>query len=204
MGLSDDDLLAVVDAFGAAAIGAEDWLHALSRLAEVTGSEAGQLIGYGAHGQEPFMWTADPDPGWLERFAEYGAADPKINPRIGLGMRMPILRLLTDQDAISRDERRQHPLYADYFDRNDRPFICAANLVKDQERWVELAVLRTRRQGEITDQQRAVFAALAPHVRAAVHMQRCWRIAAHRYWPVSWRRSRLPCSSSTGGAWYGR
>lgn len=171
MALSDEDLFPVVDAFSAAAVGAEDWRAALGRLAEATGSEAGQLIGYGGLERDPFMWVSDPDPSWLERAAEYGATDPNINPRLAVGLRTPVLRLLTDQDVIGRDERRRHPLYADYFDPSDRPFISATNLVNEDRRWTGLAVLRTHRQGEITDRQRAVFAALAPHVRAAVHAQ---------------------------------
>lgn len=62
----DDHWLAVIDAFGAAALGSEPWTDALSKFAHLTGSRGGQLIGIGPQGPlAELNCIADEDLGWL-------------------------------------------------------------------------------------------------------------------------------------------
>lgn len=171
MGPSNEHWLSLADAFSAAAVGAEEWPAVLARLASLTGSMTGQVIGFGPSPADAFMWMADPEPGWIDSIVDAGGTDPTINPRLDAGLRAPVLSLITDAEVISREERRRHPLYADFFDRVDRPYICATTLIQDGARRTGLAVLRSHRQGEISAEQRALFAAIAPYARAAIHTQ---------------------------------
>lgn len=167
--LNDERWLSLADAFNAAALDSSGWPKALTRLAEATGSRAGQLLGTGAGGG--FNWLIDPEPDWIDDIVAAGGLNPAINPRIDAGLKSPALQLITDRDIITNEERRRNPLYADYLDRYDRPFICATSLFNEPGNWVGLAVLRTRAQGEIDRKQSRVLASLAPHVRAAVRTQ---------------------------------
>jgi hypothetical protein len=164
---SDEQWLALVDLFGAATLDANAWEDALAALAAATGSVGAQLIGYGASGAGEFNWVVDPEPGWVAEITAAGGTDPSINPRLTAGVRLPVLHSLTDQEIISVAERRRNRVYADFFDRFDRPYICATNLLKEDGVSVGLAVLRRQCEGEITANQRAIFESVAPHARAA-------------------------------------
>lgn len=169
---SDEHWLSIVDMFSAAAMGAAKWPEALFGLAAATGSEGVQLVGFGPRSVENFMWVADPEDEWVHTIDDAGGSDAYFNPRLRAGLEAPVLALITDPDIISREERRRHPLYADFFDRYNRPYICATTLIRESNSHVGVAALRTSQQGEINDHQRAAFSSLAPHIRAALQTQK--------------------------------
>ena len=168
---NDENWLVLVDACNSAALGVGSWTDALAGLAAATNSRSGQLIGFGASATAGFNWLTDLDPDLIRQVADAGGTDPASNPRLAAGMRAGTLSLITDTEVISRQERRRHPIYAEFLDRYDVPFICATNVVKDKDLAVGLAVLRSRSQGEIEGEQRRLFASIAPHVRSAVLTQ---------------------------------
>lgn len=169
--VGEEDWLSIVDAFNAAALEQGSWLDALAGLAAATGSRSGQLIAFGSSAVSQFNWLTEVDPAWLEALVAAGGTDPSCNPRLAAGIRAPALQLLTDADVISPEERRRNPIYADFLDSHDVPFIGATSLIKESRQVVGLAVLRSHAQGEIDADQQRVFASIAPHVRSAVRTQ---------------------------------
>lgn len=168
---SDEQWLAIADAFHAAALGAGSWLDALAQLARATGSRAGELIGLGSEHAVPFNWVAGIDREWTDEFIAIDGGNPAINPFVRAGVRARPLEVLASSDFVTPEERRHGFFLADFCRRHDTVHICLSPLIKEQDSVVGLAVIRSASEGEITAQQRKLFAALAPHVRAAVRTQ---------------------------------
>jgi DNA-binding CsgD family transcriptional regulator len=167
MGFLDDDAwLKLVDAFNAAAVSGSDWQGPLEMLAAATGSRCAQLVGFGSD-MTPFNLISGLDDDTVQALTELGGADPRFNPRIETGMRLGALRTMTDADVAAPGERRRHPFYADLLPRFELPHICAMMLEQAPARNVGIALLRTGREGEASDQQRRYFASLGVHLRSA-------------------------------------
>lgn len=164
-------LLPLIDAFSAAPFEEQGWIEALDRLARATGSQTGQLMAFAPDGPAPLNWMADDELDRLAEFERAGGTDPDVNPRMRAGMAAPLLKVLTDDELVPPEVRRRSRFFAELLPRYDRPHFCAVGLVRQEKLIVGLSVLRTRRQGEISRVQRALFSAVAPHVRAAAQTQ---------------------------------
>jgi DNA-binding CsgD family transcriptional regulator len=86
-------------------------------------------------------------------------------------MQAPVLKVLAESDFISRDEYARHPHYQSFAIPHDIPYICLTPLERRDDMLIGLAVVRSQKQGHVTDRQREIFGAVAPHVRAAVRTQ---------------------------------
>lgn len=168
---SEAGLLAVIDRFQSAALGEGTWLEALEGVAQATGSRTGQLIGLGSEAAVPFNWMTEMPPEASGVFLEAGGGDPRTNRRVGLGSMIPELQVLADGDFAAYGRPDDPPDLNDWFDRFDVPHICLSPLIKQEGLLVGLAVLRSRKDGHIDENQRRVFSQLAPHLRAAVRTQ---------------------------------
>jgi DNA-binding CsgD family transcriptional regulator len=168
---NDEHWLSIADAFNAAAVGSGSWLDALDGLARATGSRAGELIGLGSAHTVPFNWVTDLDQDWLDDFINIDGGNPAVNPFVRAGSQIPVLKVLASGDFLTREERRSNMFIAEHANRFDVPHICLTPLLKTDNMLVGMAVMRSSRQGEIGDAQRAVFTSIAPHVRAAVRTQ---------------------------------
>jgi len=168
---SDEQWLNLADSFYGAALDADRWYPALEGLATATGSRSGQLITIGPDAVVPINIMTNLDPEALDQFVACRGGDPEINPRVNAGMHAPVLKVLAENDFLTVDEHARHPHYDEFARPWDIPFICLATLERHENLLIGLAVLRSQAQGHITAEQRAVFASLAPHVRAAVRMQ---------------------------------
>lgn len=167
----EDRILALADAFQTAALEGQGWYGALEALAEATGSQTGELIGLGSDAAVPFNLMTNIDPGFLTAFAAEGGGDPRINPYVRAGVAAPVLRVLADPDFMSAEDYRRDAWYHDFLLPWDVPHICLTTLERRDATVIGLAVGRSRANGPIGDEQRAVFTALAPHVRVAVRTQ---------------------------------
>jgi DNA-binding CsgD family transcriptional regulator len=167
----EEQVIAVSDAFYAAALGRGSWYSALEGLAAATGSRVGQLISLGSNATVPINVMTNIDPAAHQAFLDCGGGDPRINPRVNAGASAPIHKVLAECDFISADEHRRHPHYDEFARPWDIPFICLTTLARDEDMLIGLAVARSQSEGHISSEQRAVFSSLAPHVRAAVRMQ---------------------------------
>lgn len=170
--ISDEsDLLSVIDRFQSAALGEATWLEALEGVARATGSRTGQIIGLGSQAAVPFNWMTEMPDEASEDFLEAGGGDPQVNRRVALGGSIPELEVLADGDFAAYGRPDDPAEIKAWVDRYDVPHICLSPLIKQDGLLVGLAVLRSQKNGHITDEQRRVFSCLAPHLRAAVRTQ---------------------------------
>jgi DNA-binding CsgD family transcriptional regulator len=172
---TDEEWLATVDAFESAATGVRPWEKALQRLAHITGSQSGQLLGVRSDCSVRFSILSDGDHGnghgnthangYLNgngNGAERHAATSYFAPALGLW----------DKPAhATREKCRRDPLYQQVLNAGDRPFIFLKTLDTLDGTTIGLVAARSARDEQITNEQRQVFAALVPHARAAVRMQ---------------------------------
>jgi DNA-binding CsgD family transcriptional regulator/PAS domain-containing protein len=168
---SDDHWLAVTDVFYAAAIGEQSWEVALDMLAQATGSQMGQLIGIGSKAAVPFNLITNIDPRFTPEFEKMGGGDPAINPRVKAGMGGRPLEVLAESDFINPEEYKKHPHLQEVRQRWGVAYICLSTLERRNGMLIGLAAGRTEQQGHISTSERACFASLAPHMRAAVLTQ---------------------------------
>lgn len=168
----DDEIwLAVVDAFQAAGVGSGSWYDALSALAKVTGSRSGQLIGVGSPDAVPFNLVTDVAPEWGRDFVASGGGDPQRNPLIGAALMTPVLGVITTAEFLPPEARRRNEFMQWQESRYEFRTGCLTPLIKAPDMHVGIGVLRTKSQGDIDPRQKAIFASLTPHVRAAVRTQ---------------------------------
>lgn len=160
--------LAVVDRLQAAALSETSWEVALADLAAATGSRSGQLIGLGADAAVPFNIATNVDPEWLAEFAAMGGGEPARNPRVAAGISAPALTVLAEADYLTLDAYRRDVLIQHLAQKWDLAHSCLTPLERTEGLLVGLAVLRSQKEGPITDTQKAIFASLAAHARGAV------------------------------------
>jgi DNA-binding CsgD family transcriptional regulator len=168
---SDEQWLAIADEFYNAAVDSSRWHGALERLAAATGSRTGELITIGHDAVVPINLMTNVDPDLHAAAAECRIGDPAVNPRVKAGMTSPVLKVMAECDFLTPEEHAVHPHYNEFARPWDIPYICLATLERQKDLLIGLAVCRSEREGHIDDEQRRVFASLAPHVRAAVKMQ---------------------------------
>jgi len=166
-----DEWLAITDEFHAAAIDNSRWYPALAALASATGSRCGQLLGIGASAAVPFNIATNIDPAALRAFSESGRADPKINPRVKVGIESAILQINTEAEFLTAEEHDRHPHYEEFARPWDIPYSCFTLLERRDDLAIGLTVLRSKHEGPILAEQRQRFTSVAPHVRAAVRTQ---------------------------------
>jgi DNA-binding CsgD family transcriptional regulator len=171
MSIDDHRWLSIADTFAAAALTDGSWLDALSALAIATGSRAGELIGFGSVNSVPFNYVTDLGPDWVEDFIAAGGGDPEVNPIVRAGSGCSVLHVRSSAEFITPEERRSNPFMAEHAHHFDIPYICLTPLVKESGTLIGLAVLRSAGQGEISANERSIFASIAPHALAAVRTQ---------------------------------
>lgn len=154
---SDDHLLKVSDLFGAAALDG-DWTAALNGFADACGGAHGQLTGVSGEAEVRFRWSP--------RLAAEALDEPAANPRVRMGLTLPVLEAWHEVDGLGADLS-----YAEFCRRHDIPYGSQTPLTRDPSGVIGLSVLRTRAQGAPAAEDRRTFERLAPHARAAVKMQ---------------------------------
>ncbi|MEC3950685.1 helix-turn-helix transcriptional regulator [Sphingobium sp. HWE2-09] len=158
------------DLFLSAALEPEKWGDALQAMAQATGSGHGQLIGFGP-GASGFNWISDIDTSIVPIGAAIDQASPDLNFRVAADG-------LPDRPAIVHeahyDMTRQTLRSGDYLDMcSDFDIFdgCQTRLIAANDQMVGLAVLRNRKDGRTSQQDRDMFAHIAGHARAAVRLQ---------------------------------
>lgn len=170
-GVSQKSVEAAAELFQAAGLGQASWEAALDSLAAVTGSTGAQLIGLGSEATVPFNVMTGVPAETGEAFVAVGGGDPAINSRVRIGMRAAELEVLDETAFTTAADMRLHPEYGEWIRAWDMHHTCLTNLVAEPDRHAGLALLRGARQGNVDDEQKRAFAALAAHARAAVRTQ---------------------------------
>lgn len=159
--------LSLADAFHGAALGQTSWDFALAVLAAATGSKAGELVGLGV---TPMHVITEVSPEQLAVFASVGGHDPALNPRVRSGISAQPMVVLDQADIeVGSDGRLHRPLEAS-LEAFDVPFACLTTLKKTETSLLGLSVLRTRKSGNVSPEQKAMFTLGAHHARNAMHM----------------------------------
>ena len=165
--VDEDGWLGLADDFQAAAIDGEGWDEALGKLAEATGSRHGLLICFDK-ADDWLNVSTGVDPQLHSAHLAAGGADPRINPRLRAGLAHSPLVPISESDFITPEGMKQDRFYREFAEPWAVPFICLTAVEGHDESRVYLSVLRSRKQGHISEQQKRLFASFAPHVRAAV------------------------------------
>jgi DNA-binding CsgD family transcriptional regulator len=168
---SDEHWLEIADEFYSAAVDGTRWYPALEKLAAATGSRSGELITVGHNAAIPINLMTNVDPAIHVAADVCRIGDPAVNPRVNAGMHAPALKVMAENDFLTPGEHAIHPHYDEFARPWDIPYSCLAVLERSSDLMIGLAVLRSEKEGHIEAPERAVFASLAPHVRAAVRMQ---------------------------------
>jgi DNA-binding CsgD family transcriptional regulator len=111
-----------------------------------------------------FSTVTNIDPAIPRIFAETAA----INLRVAAANAAPVLKVMSDWDFTTPEAYRRDRFSQEVLQPFDIPFVCLTTVERSQQAFVALAILRSRREGDITPEQRQVFATIAPHVRVAV------------------------------------
>ena len=165
-------LVALADAFAAAAVDETLWLPALARLASATKSARAQIVGVQGSGITLFEFVNDIDATMLRDFEAVRGFDPHANYRMAAGMTAPVLTIV---DERHYDRRMPGPIadgYRDFCRDHRMPHGCQSTLFGPAGGLVGFALLRSEQDGPTTADQRALFGAAALHARAAVQVQR--------------------------------
>lgn len=152
----------------AAAFDAGRWDDALRAVATATGSRLGQLIAISENDGVLSSHLPDADPEYMRAWVEHRCDDPAVNSRIRIGGAAKPMRSLDENAFTTEADKRRTPVYGKLIGQADIPFACVANLLREPDLMVGLAVLRGRDQGNIRAEQRRAFDLLAWHVRQAV------------------------------------
>lgn len=164
------DIAGVIDRLAEAPYAEDQWPEALRLLAAATGSTFSQLAGWTKRGQLPLNLTWNEPDGMIEHWMALGGTDPDINPVVRVGLRTPELRLLSDDEVMTRDARKRLPLWQDIYEAYDLPHPCLTTIWRDgvdPSYHLILVVNRNGRAGSIEPAERAAFAAIALRWREA-------------------------------------
>lgn len=159
------------DMFLSAALEPHLWGDAIAAMARATGSQHGQLIGFG-NDAASFNWISDVDDSILNRSADIDHGRPDVNFRIAAD------KLPDRPDIVHEahyDMARQSLSTDDYLDLcSDFDIFdgCQTRLLGDHDTMIGLALLRGGKDGRTTGEQRALFSEIAGHASAAVRLQR--------------------------------
>lgn len=159
------------DLFLSAALEPEGWDAAIRAMARATGSRHGQLIGFGPE-TAAFNWISDIDASLVARGGAIDLHRPDLNFRISAD------RIAGRPDIVHEahyDLARRRLANDDYLDLCAEFDIfdgCQTRLLTEPGMMIGLALLRSREDGRTTQEQRALFAEIAGHARAAVRLQK--------------------------------
>lgn len=161
----------LIDQFAAASVDASLWRQSLGQLADATGCARTQLIGIGGSNTRFFNIVSNSDDVENVRFEEVAGYDPAINFRVAAGLKAAPMAMVTEADYDHAISGLTNDAYLDYCDEADMPYGCQTSLFQSDHGLIGLAMLRTRSDGRSSQDQQAVFATIAPHVRNAVRVQ---------------------------------
>jgi len=166
-GVNEGDFLRLRDAFARAALDGELWLPTLQDLADATASSRAELVGFTAEAPA-FNWTTGIDDACMAHFRSFDAADPGLNFRLAAAERAGVGKTVHEADYAAVMPGLTGEAFVEFCEDWGMTFGCQATLTVEGGLLIGMSVLRSRRDGVTTAGQRALFAALTPHVRAAV------------------------------------
>jgi DNA-binding CsgD family transcriptional regulator len=170
MRIDEQVWLSMADAFSVAPF-TGDWSAALSGLANVTGSMAGQMIGFGSADSLAFNLVTEFGNNYMEDFVAMGGHDVNINPFLRTATVAPVLKILSSVDFMTRKERLCNPFLVEHTRRYGAADLTLVKLIEEPDMVVGLSVIQSTSQGPLDATRKEMFSSLVPYVRAAVRTQ---------------------------------
>lgn len=152
-------------------LGMTSWHEPLRKMALLTGSSRAQLIGIGGPQVTPFNAVSSEDEESFADLVELGGYRPDINYRIAASIGRAEMEIVHEADYEAIKPLLSSDIYSDYCEQTGIPLGCQTKLFERDDRLIGLATLRTRREGVMTPEQRALFAEAATYIRGAVETQ---------------------------------
>ena len=153
----------------AAPLDPSGWDTALREMAERTGSARAQLVAFGHNHTIPFNKVTDEPEGWGEDFLAIDGGNPAVNWRVAC-VDAP-LEVAFEQHYAAASRALKSNIYDDFVRYYDIINGCQTVLSHDSHGFFGLATLRTASDGPTTEEQRTLFADVAPFALSAVKMQ---------------------------------
>lgn len=133
------------------------WMIALDRIAAATGSRMGQLIGWISDQRPPMNLLTDTlaisEDDWLSA----GGTSTKANPMMHAGSRLPAMTTILDVEVCLKQSKEERTLWGNFFDPCDVPHMGAIVLSKHDGDHLALAMMRRRREGPLSGDQKKIF-----------------------------------------------
>lgn len=145
------------------------WDTALREMAEQTGSARAQLVAFGNNYAIPFNKVTDATEGWLEDFVAIDGGNPAVNWRVAC-VDAPLQITFEPHYAVA-SRALKSDIYDDFARHHDMTNGCQTVLSHGNQGFFGLATLRTMADGPTTEDQRSLFADMAPFALSAVKMQ---------------------------------
>lgn len=159
----------VAAAFGEAAVDPSAWRPALKALATATRSMDGQLIILGGPAIVPANLSEVP---FTEtELLSVDGYSPSVNYRVAAASRAKTMQTVWERDYDRAQANLRSDAYNEFVHKWDIRLGCQVTLLQDSRMLVGLALHRSEQDGATTEADRALFGAVAPHVRAAVRTQ---------------------------------
>lgn len=173
--LTPQQFKAATDALDTAALSGDerDWKAALTHVAGATGATGAELIGL--HGSELAFIVSLHPPQAIREFAEAGAYDPGVSPRVAAAQSAKVMQVVGDEEYDALAPSLKIEPFMDLAVKYDIVHGCQVTLAVDGPLTLGMASLRTARQGRIAPESTAAFASLAPHALAALRTRRALR-----------------------------
>lgn len=165
----DVALAQLAEALAAAAVGDHPWETPLEQLTALTGGHVGELICLGPPAVVQIVSGLDPLA--PQQLAAVGGHDPRVNSRVRIGLAAAPMTVLDEADLDTRGDALRHPEYGDFLRRMDIEHICLTTLERQTADTIGLSVMRGRKAGNISADEKRLFTAAAHHFRAAIRMR---------------------------------
>ncbi|HRE45880.1 MAG TPA: helix-turn-helix transcriptional regulator [Terricaulis sp.] len=147
------------------------WDAALLSYAEACGGHVGQLLSLDGDRLPTGHWLVGVPEDFGQKIIDYDLGAPEVNPRFRMGLEAQLLRPAADQDYLTAEERRTHPVYNELYDPYDLSYSSLVVLKRDEEALIRASITRSRKQGPLDQAAFRAFNKLTPHLHAAVRAQ---------------------------------
>ena len=135
------------------------WPDLIARLGTAAGANGGALMS--ARGT--MLPNSDSVADAMAAYHREGWFDQDLRRR-AVGKREVVVR---DQDIVSEDEMRRHPMYADLLARFDVPWWASVNFKTNHDTYA-LSLFRSRVQGWFDDDEATLLRSLGSHLQSVV------------------------------------
>jgi len=171
MAIGDDELARIIGAIESAPFCEDGWHHALSGAIRAGGGWGVQMVAQSLTGEVHFDIGVDIDPEIIETYEQDGTSTPELAPRTAAAIAAGPMATFCEADFITPEAYDRHPMYQEVHLRWNAAYVCGARLNDYKGMVVGLGVLRSKRQGHTTDEERRVFTQIVPHLDAAFRLQ---------------------------------